>query len=215
MRALAIMALGLCAAGCLPHLEVKPQKLSGHFAGATEAGEAVVLVFSERQEAFRGEGTLGGEPLVVAGAAGWRGVGSLEAKNGAPELIELLLSADGEALRVLRAGEPPLVLVRQSSPVPASAPGPLSGRWRATSGRAPLAEVTLVERQGLIAGAGIVTGDPVGITGRTVSATELEGTVTFLDGSQAPFKAGLSSDGQTLAIEGFGERVSLKRRSQP
>ena len=215
MRALAITSLCICMAGCLPRLEVKPQKLSGQFAGVTQGGEAVVLSFSERQEAFRGEGTLGGEPLVVAGAAGWRGVGSLEARNGAPELVELLLSADGEALRVLRAGQPPLVLARQPSPASAAPTGPMSGRWRASSGRAPLAEVTLVERQGLVAGAGIVTGDPVGITGRALSARELEGLVTFLDGSQAPFRARLSSDGQSLAIEGFGEGVTLKRRSRP
>jgi hypothetical protein len=206
-----LLGLGLFNLACIPRLEVKPQTLAGRFGGTTASGEAVVLSFREQQESFRGEGTLDGEPLVVAGAIGWRGVGSLQSDAGA-EPIALTLSADGEAVIVERLGQPPLTLEREGAPSPPLPLGPFSGRFRALRGRAPLAEVTLVEGSGLLSGVAIVTGDPVGITGRVVAPREAEGTVTFLDGSQAAFHAQLAADGRTLLVVGFGDPVTLERR---
>jgi hypothetical protein len=209
-----VLAAALCLLlnlACIPRLEVKPQTLAGRFAGQTAGGQAVDLSFREQQESFRGEGTLDGEPLVVAGAIGWRGVGSLQSAGGA-EPIALTLSADGETVVVERLGQPALVLERAGDAAAPLPPGPFSGRFRALRGRAPLAEVTLVEGGALLSGVAIVTGDPVGITGRVVAPREAEGHVTFLDGSQAAFHASLAADGRTLVIAGFGDPVTLERR---
>jgi hypothetical protein len=208
-----VLTAGLCVAtlACIPRLDVKPQILDGRFAGTTENGEPVVVSFREQQESFRGEGTLDGEPLVVAGATGWRGVGALES-GGSSELVSLTLSSDGETVVVERIDGPPLVLQRQAGPVPSLPDGPFSGRFRALRGRAPLAEVTLVQSGELLAGVAIFTGDPVGVTGRSQSAREAAGTITFLDGSQAAFQAELAADGASMVVTGFGEPVTLKRR---
>jgi len=45
-----------------------------------------------------------------------------------------------------------------------------------------------------------------------VAPREAEGTVTFLDGSQASFHATLAADGRTLVVIGFGDPVTLERR---
>lgn len=210
------LVAGACLAvtACVPPLAVRPQTLAGRFAGVTAAGEAVVLSFSAAQESFRGEGTLAGEPLVVAGAAGWRGVGSLQ-RGAVAEVVSLALSADGETLAVERLGQPVLVLQREAGPTTTLAAGPFSGRFRAVKGRAPLAEVTLVDGGGLLSGLAILTGDPVGITGRVTAPRRAEGFVTFLDGSQTAFRAELSADGRSLIVEGFGEPITLQRRGAP
>lgn len=213
---LGALVAGACVAltACVPPLVVRPQTLAGRFAGVTAAGETVVLSFSEAQESFRGEGTLAGEPLVVAGAAGWRGVGSLQ-RGAVAEVVSLTLSADGETLAVERPGQAVLVLQREAGQTTAPPAGPFSGRFRAMKGRAPLADVTLVDGGGLLSGLAILTGDPVGITGRVTASRRAEGSVTFLDGSQIAFRAELSADGRSLVVEGFGEPITLQRRGAP
>ncbi len=208
----AVLGLALLSlAACTPRLTVRPQVLAGPFSGATEDGQPVVLAFEEDDEAFRGEGTIGGEPLVVAGAAGWRGVGSLQSGDRSPELVELSLSADGETVTLERPGQPPLELRRGGTP-PAPLPfGPFSGSYRATRERAPLAEVTLVQRGALLSGVGIVTGDPVGIAGRATAAGTARGVATFLDGTQIQFEAELAPGGGSLMVRGFGQPLALKR----
>lgn len=214
-RAFAAALALLTLAACETHLTVRPQALTGPFSGETEDGKPVVLTFREEAQSFLGEGTIGGEPLVLAGAVGWRGVASLQGAAGNAELVDLTLSADGETLVLARLGQPPLALQRGGAPAPALAPGPFSGRFRAAIGRAPLAEVTLVQRGSLLSGVGIVTEDPVGIAGRATGPQTARGVVTFLDGTQVDFDAELSDGGATLAIEGFGKTVTLKRRSGP
>lgn len=197
--------------GCVPRLRVTPQVLSGSFAGLAADGQPITLTFRQDQQSFRGEGHRGAEVLVLAGAAGWRGVAALQAQDGEAELVTLVLSADGETLTLERAGAEPLALSRQTPSSPGGATGRLTGRYRAVRSGAPLAEVTLVERSGLVSGAGIVTGDPVGITGRVEGATA-RGLLTFLDGAQAAFTAELSADGRSLVIEGFGAPLTMTRR---
>lgn len=208
----AAMALALLSlAACVPRLGVRPQALAGPFSGTTDDGQAVVVSFSERQEAFRGEGTIGGEGIVLAGAAGWRGVASLQSGNGVAELVDLTLSADGETLTLERPGRTALELHKGGAPSPPLPPGPFSGSYRALRGRAPLAEVTLVQHGALLTGIGIVTEDPVGVTGRTTGPRQAEGVVTFLDGTQIAFEAELSAGGGSLSVRGFGEPVTLRR----
>ncbi|MEZ5332186.1 MAG: hypothetical protein R2991_09085 [Thermoanaerobaculia bacterium] len=91
------------------------------------------------------------------------------------------------------------------------AQGPFTGRYAAAKGRAPLAEVTLTQDGSLLAGIGIVTGDPVGVAGRTTGATSAAGLVTFRDGTQVRWSADLAADG-TLTLTGFGDPIALHRR---
>jgi hypothetical protein len=92
-------------AACTAHLTVRPQVLSGLFAGETADGRPVVVTFSQGDEAFRGEGTIDGRPVVVGGAVGLRAVGSL-------------VGADGRAERVA----PPVVAIRQPDRLLSSRP---------------------------------------------------------------------------------------------
>lgn len=201
----------LSLAACTPRLTVRPQVLAGPFSGTTEDGKAVNVTFLEDQAAFRGEGTIGGEPVIVAGAAGWRGVGSLQRADGGTELVELSLSADGETVTLERPGRQALELQR-GGPAPPPASGPFSGSFRAVRDRAPLAEVTLVQSGSLLSGVGIVTEDAVGITGRATGPRTARGVVTFLDGTQIEFEAELTADGRSLSVRGFGEPLTMKRR---
>lgn len=208
--AAALLLLGSLA--CVPRLSVQRPALSGSFSGTAAGGEAVVLAFSEGDAAFRGEGSIGGAPVVLAGAVGWQGVGSLVHDDGTTELVELTLSADGERVVLERPGQEPLALERGGTPPPAAEGGPFAGTYRAMRERAPLAEVTLVQRGHLLAGFGVVTGDPVGVSGRVAETGVAVGAVTFADGSQARFQAELSADGASLTVRGFGEPVILRRR---
>ncbi len=202
---------GVSLAACAPRLTVRPQALSGSFSGETEDGVPIVFTFIETTEAFRGEGTIDGRPVVVAGAVGWRGVGTLAGEDGTAELIELSLAADGGSVVLERFGGEPVSLDRVG-PAPAAAPaGPFSGRYRATEGRAVLAQVTLVQSGELIAGVGVVAGDPAGIAGRTTGPRAAEGVVTLLDGSQTRISAELAADGRSLVVRGYGEPLTLTR----
>jgi len=209
--ALPLLLLGLLAA-CAPRFTVRPQVLSGSFSGETEDGTPIVFTFSETSEAFRGEGTIGGRPVVVAGAVGWRGVGTLAREDGTAELVELSLAADGETVLLERFGADPVPLTRVGAGSPPAPSGPFTGRYRAVLGRAPLAEVTLVQSGALIAGVGVVAGDPAGIAGRTTGARTAAGVVTLLDGSQTRFAAELAADGRSLVVRGYGEPLTFTRK---
>lgn len=206
----ALLLAGLCA--CTPRLTVERQALLGSFSGTTADGEAVVVTFAEEEAAFRGAGTIDGEPIVVAGAVGWRGSGSLVRSDGTAELVELTLSADGERVVVEPLGREAFTLERGGAAPPAGASGPFAGSYRAVRDRAPLAEVTLVQRGELLAGFGIVTSDPVGVSGRVTGASTARGVVTFSDGTQVRFEAELAADGESLVVRGFGEPMTLGRR---
>ena len=213
--AAAITLLAVSLPGCAkPRPAVQRPVLAGSFHGATEDGKAVEVTFREESEAFRGEGTIGGEPIVVAGAVGWRGVGSLARGDGGAELVELTLSADGETVLLERSGRPAVTLERGGAAPPPAASGPFSGSYRAQRERATLAQVTLVQRGALLAGVGIVAGDPAGITGRASGPRTAAGLVTFQDGSQIRFQAELAADGGALTLRGFGEPISMQRGGQ-
>ncbi len=209
-RAVCSVLVGL--AGCAPHLTVEPQILAGSYRGVAEDGEAIVIRFTEEEAAFRGEGSIGGAPAVVAGAVGWSGAGSLVTAEGGAEPVELRLSADGERVVLERPGRPAVTLLRADGAVPSGTGGPFAGSYRAARGRAPLARVTLVQSGELLAGFGIVTGDPVGVTGRVTGPATAAGLVTFRDGSQVDFRAELAPDGSALTVRGFGEPIALERR---
>ncbi len=211
-RRLAVLALALLVSGaCTAHLTVQPQVLSGSFQGETADGHPVVLTFSQGDEAFRGEGTIDGRPVVVAGAVGLRAVGSLVGGDGAAEPVELSLAADGGSVTLARTGAEPLTLERAAAPALAAPGGPFSGRYRAERDRAPLAEVTLVQSGSLLAGAGIVAGEPAGIAGRVTGPRAADGVVTLLDGSQTRFTAELAADGRSLVLSGFGDPLTFTR----
>jgi hypothetical protein len=202
-------------AGCATRESFRPQVLSGSFSGETADGKPVVLAFTEDARAFRGEGGIGDEPLVLAGAAGWRGTASLARAQGSPSLVELELSTDGERLVLEIAGSAPLVLARGgTAPAPATH-GPFSGEYRAERDGATLADVSLVQRGSLLAGVAVVAGDPAGVSGRVGTSHKAEGVVTFFDRSQVPFVAELAADGRTLQVRGFGQPVTLERRRAP
>jgi len=206
-----LVAVAASLAACAPKLTVRPQVLSGSFGGETEDGVPIALIFTESAEAFRGQGTIGGRPAVVAGAVGWRGVGTLAREDGTAELVELSLTADGETVLLERFGAEPVPLHRTgAAPAPAPA-GPFSGSYRAELDGATLAEVTLVQSGELLAGAGVVAGDPAGVAGRTTGPRAAEGVVTLLDGSQTRFDAELSADGRTLVVRGFGAPLDFTR----
>jgi hypothetical protein len=209
----AILVLAL--SGCATRQTIRPQVLSGPFSGKTAEGKAVVVIFTESDEAFRGEGTIGDDPIVVAGAVGWRGTATLTRASGRQALVQLELSGDGQRLVVESAGGPSVVLARGGA-TPAPAPsGPFSGGYRALKEGAILAEVSLVHRGSLLAGVGIVAGDAAGISGRATGARTAAGFVTFGDGSQVAFAAELAADGRTLRLEGFGEPIVMERRGEP
>jgi hypothetical protein len=212
--------LGACASaglaafvvGCAAHrAPLKAPVLSGSFSGQTSEGKPVVVTFSEEEQAFRGEGTIGGDPIILAGAVGWRGTASLVRASGRQALVELELSGDGEQLVLESADSDPLVLVRGGTPSAAAA-GPFSGDYRARKDRAILAEVSLVQRGSLLAGIGIVGGDAAGISGRASGPNNAEGVVTFLDGSQVTFAIELAADGRSLRVEGFGQPITMERQ---
>jgi hypothetical protein len=199
------------AIGCATRQTIRPQVLAGPFSGKTSEGKTVVVTFTESDEAFTGEGAIGDDPIVVAGAVGWRGTATLTRASGRQALVELELSGDGERLVVESVGGPPLVLVRGGTPAPAAA-GPFSGGYRARKEGAVLAEVSLVQRGSLVAGVGVVAGDAAGISGRATGPRTADGFVTFGDGSQVGFAAELTADGRTLRVEGFGEPIVMERR---
>lgn len=157
---------------------------------------------------------MAGDPVVLAGALGWRGAGSLVAADGGSELVQLELSADGETVTLERGAQEPLALRRAGTSPPPGPPGPFTGRYRASRDRAPLAEITLAQSGELLAGAGIVTGDPVGVSGWVVAADRAQGLVTFLDGSQVRFEAERAADG-SLTVRGFGAPIAMRRRPVP
>lgn len=212
--AAAAVVLFVVCTGCATHRTIRPQVLSGSFSGQTADGKPVVVTFTEDAQAFRGEGAIGDDPIVVAGAVGWRGTASLARASGRQALVELELSGDGERLVVESEGGAPLVLVRGGTPSP-PAPGPFSGDYRARKDGATLAEVSLLQRGSLLAGVAIVAGDAAGISGRVSGPRSAEGLVTFLDGSQVPFAVELAADGRTLRVDGFGQLLTMDRRGAP
>src|SRR5262245_61833403 len=167
--------------GCATHRAPSPQVLAGTFSGHTEDGQTVVVTFSEDAHAFEGAGTVGGEPIVVAGAAGWRGAATVSG-SGSPSLAQLALSADGETLVVENAEGPRWVLERGGTPAAPPA-GAFTGSYRAQRDGARIADVRLVQRGPLLSGVARVAGDPAGVGGRVTGAASAEGLVTFFDGS--------------------------------
>jgi hypothetical protein len=186
-------------------------RLSGSFSGQTGEGQPVLVTFSEDDDqAFRGEGAIGQDAIILAGVAGWRGTASLVRAGGRQAVVELKLSSDGERLVLESEGSAPLVLVRGGTPV-ITADGPLSGRYRAHKDGGKLADVSLVQRGSLLAGVAIVGGEPAGVSGQVAAANAARGVLTFLDGSQVPFTLESSADGKSLRVNAFGQDLTLDR----
>lgn len=60
------VVLFVVCTGCATHRRIRPQVLAGSFSGQTADGKPVVLTFTENEQAFRGEGAIGDDPIVVA-----------------------------------------------------------------------------------------------------------------------------------------------------
>ena len=216
--AVAGLALGAIAlAACTPRLSVREQHLAGTFSGLNQEGAAVVITFTEQDEAFRGHGTVGGQAIAIAGPVVWRGVGSLVEASGNDMPLEVRLSADGDQVDlVLGHGGETLVLERGGASSPA-APGPFSGSYTARStspgneGRVA-AKFELVQSGTLISGMGSFVGDPVGVSALASGPRQARGFVTFQDGNQIEFRAELNADGTSLLLDGFGTALTLERR---
>lgn len=206
--------LALAFVACAPHgATVVPQTVSGTYRGTAPDGQAVEFTFSEKDRAFQGEGRIGTQPVLIAGAVGWRGVAT-SVQGGAQTKLELSLSADGEQLALTPDRGTPLLLSRAGGSVVLGAPGPFSGTYRASSKGATLADVTLVQRGELLTGVGNIEGDAAGITGRVPQPAKASGLVTLLDGSQIRFEAELRAD-RSVLLRGFGSPITLERRGTP
>lgn len=190
---------------------VEPQTLSGTFTGAMPDGRPIVVTVEQAGQVFRGEGSVDGEPLVLAGPLVSSAVGSLAFSDGAFASAHVRLSGGGDVLTIARVGQPDIVLNRGGTPVQ-SPPGPFSGRYRALEAGMVLAETTLVQSGLLVSGVGIIAGGPAGINGRVMAPRKLTGIITFRDESQVRFEAELSADAQTIEFRGFGRPINLQRR---
>jgi hypothetical protein len=209
-----VLGLTLVCVACAPHAAtVVPQTVSGTYRGTAPDGQAVEFTFSEKDRAFQGEGRIGTQPVLIAGAVGWRGVAT-SVQGGAQTKLELSLSADGERLAITPDRGSPLLLSRAGGSVVLGAAGPFSGAYRASSNGATLADVTLVQRGDLLTGVGNIEGDAAGITGRVAQPGKASGLVTLLDGSQIRFEAERRADG-SLLLRGFGSPIALEKRSSP
>jgi hypothetical protein len=207
------LACALIAA-CAPQVTIPAQTLAGTYRGVAADGQTVELTFSERERAFQGEGRIGGRPVLVAGAVGWRGVATLVQAGQAQTKMELSLSADGQELALTPEHGSPLLLSRGGNAVSLGAAGPFSGSYRATSQGATLAEVALVQRGDLLTGVANIEGDAAGVSGRVAAPGKATGLVTLLDGSQIRFQAELAAD-RSVVLRGFGSPITLERRSAP
>ena len=204
----AIALLGVSLAACAkPRPTVQRPVLAGPFHGATEDGKAVEVTFSQDREAFRGEGTIGGEPIVVAGAVGWRGVGSLARGDGGAELVELTLSADSETVLLEREGQPPVTLERGGAPATSRRGRPVlgelsRGRERATWRRCRWVRGAADGRVGIVDGSRRAYGAH---TPRTAS-----GMVTFPDCPRSVSRLSWRSSGDAMTLP-RRRAVSMRR----
>lgn len=212
--ALAMLA-SVALAACATAPAVAPQTVTGRYVGKTEDGKPIAITFSESDRAFQAEGTIGDQPLVLAGAVGWRGVGSLVDAEGTQSLVEVELSADGEHLVLKTSGGAPMVLDRGDAAPPTAAEGPFSGTYRARKEGATIAEASLVQRGRLLTGVAMVAGDPSGVSGYTTGPNSMSGFVTFLDGSQVAFEAELAADQRSITLRGFGGRPTTLEKTSP
>lgn len=208
---LLIFTISLIVLGCAATFVVEPQTGSGTFSGITPEGHSIVVTLKQEGQAFKGEGTINGEPIVLAGPLAWSAVGSLTRSDGSFSSVKVSLSADSEVLTIERLGRPAVVLNRGGTPVQLPS-GPFSGSYRAVRGGTVLAEATIVQSGPLVSGVGIITGDPAGINGRVTAPNKVAGVITFLDESQVFFEAELSADERSVSLRGFGPPINLRRK---
>ncbi len=198
--------------------ETPPGPFEGFYLSTGKDRDEIKLYVYQADRSLYAEGSRSGSPVVISGSVAACGVGALEGWRESGELIALSLSADGQTLKIERQGASDVLLERQEVELPLPPPstgGPMSGDWQAIDQGALLAEVSLVERSGMVAGLAMVTGDAVAVTGRLVGQGLASGAVTFVDGSQVAFTAELSSDGSQLYVTGFGDVIKLSRRGAP
>ncbi len=205
-RAVGSVAIALaCACG---GGEPPPDEASGTFRGVSSDGAEIVLTLEQEGGAVRGRGTIGGEPVALAGARSWTASGTLVDAAGTRP-IRLGLAAEGGLLELVTRDDS-IVLERGADAEPA-APGPFSGTWEAEAAGGVAAEISIVQSGSLLAGAGTLLGDPVGVTGR-VEGSRAQGAVTWADESRVPFRAVLSDDGDEVTLSGLGADLALERR---
>jgi hypothetical protein len=205
-----ILAISIIALGCSTIPIIEPQTVSGTFSGVTSEGGPVVLTLEQEGQAFKGQGTLNGQPIVIAGPLTWSAIGSLTHADGSLSLVKLSLSADSDMLTLENPEQPSLLLNRGGTPI-SQPTGPFTGKYQAVEGETVWAAVTLVQSGLLISGFGTVLGEMTGISGRTTAANEVNGIMLFLDESQVRFEAKLSADGQSITLLGLGAPVVLRR----
>lgn len=211
IRWIPILALTFAGLGCTAEPFVDQGTVSGTFEGVTLEAHPISLSLEQDGQAFSGHGTLGGQPVVIAGPVTFSALASLTHADGSFSTVHVTLSPDGESLSLQREGEAPTVLAR-SGPSGAATPGPFSGNYKAQGAEAPLARAVITQNGSLIAGIGIVLGEAVGIGGRVTASNEAKGILTFADESHAGFTAKLSADGQSVSVTGVGRPVVLARQ---
>lgn len=195
--------------GC--SLAPEPDRLaaSGTFAGATPDGRPLVLVIEQDGSSVSGHGTIDGEPVALAGTRTWTAAATVLRAGGTFDRHSLALAPDGGTLFFTAADTDTLLL--RTGPASPAAGGPFAGRYRPPGPEAAWARITLTQNGPLIAGTGVLLGQPVGITARAVSDVEAEGIVIFADDSQSRFAAELAADGRTVVVRGFGGPITLSR----
>jgi hypothetical protein len=188
----------------------EPLTVAGTYQGDTPGG-AIVLTLEQDGQAFRGHGSIGGEPIAIAGPLTWSAVATMTHANGTVTTHILGLEAEGDTLRLEAPGQEPVLLMRGGTPS-AATPGAFSGTYAGVGEAAPFVRATLVQTGDLISGTGVILGLPAGLGGRLTEPGKAEGTATFPDESQISFGLELSPDQGTLLLLGVADPIALRRQ---
>ncbi len=196
--------------GVTTTLEMRTQTVSGTYTGVTGAGDPITLTLEQEDQAFKGQGTIAGKPVVISGVLAWEAVGSLTHPDASSFSVRLGLSSDGETLAIKTLGQPDVILNRGGTPV-VQPSGPFSGKYRSAGPAVSLASMTILQSGSLIAGFAQIFDQTVAVTGKVTNINKVAGRLTFLDESQSSFHAELSTDKKTITIFGMGNPIVFER----
>lgn len=196
--------------GCTELSEIETQSLTGTYSGQTTQGDLIILTLEQKDQGFRGNGSINGNSVVISGALTWEAIGSLTHADGSSSLVRISLSSDREELIIKTVGQPDIDLLRGGTPVSGPA-GPFSGKYRTVEPNDSLASVTIVQTGFLISGVAQFFDQITGISGQVTDPNKAKGMLTFIDESRVQFHAELSADEQSLTITGMGNPIVFER----
>ncbi len=205
-----VLAVILIRLGVSTTPEMSTQTVSGTYTGVNAAGDPITLTLEQDNQAFKGQGTIAGKPVVISGVLAWEAVGSLAYSDASSSSVRLGLSSDGETLAIKTLGQPDIALNRGGTPV-VQPPGPFSGKFRSAGPAASLANVTILQSGSLITGFAQIFDQTAAVTGKVTDINKAAGRITFLDESQSSFHAELSTDKNTITIFGMGNPIVFER----